>query len=519
MPPSADCGAASTRPDTPRKVRLRWLQLGLLALVLVGATGCAGDVVLSPAGPIANGPVDWFGRARSLFGLFMMLGIAWLMSVDRARINYRLVIGGVGLQVILAFVTLSPPGRVVFGGVNKGVSQILAYTEEGASFLFGDLARYGTLPVSESVLPPPGPGATPEAVTAWLERAKRRPVKSPPGAETKFVGVGAYVAFGILPTIIFFSSLMAVLYYLGVMQQLVRGLAWLMQRTMKTSGAETLSAAGNIFVGQTEAPLLIHPFIKDMTNSELMAVMTGGFATVAGGVMVAFVALLSSVFPDIAGHLLCASIMSAPAALVVAKIMVPEPDPTASKTYGSLKVELPITDANVIDAAARGASEGLRLALNVGAMLLSFTCLIALINGIVGAVGGLIAPAVGLEGAITLQRIFGWVLQPVAWCMGVPWQDAGVVGGLMGVKTVINEFIAYMMLADVAPNFVSHRSMIISTYALCGFANFASIAIQLGGISPLAPERRGDLARLGLRAMIGGTLAAFMTACVIGTMI
>ena len=502
----------------------RWPILAAALLVLpwlVGCGGATGDTT-NVAGLVKDMaiPADPFGRVRSFFGLFLMVALAFALSNGRQHINRRLIVAGVLLQVALGVFTLSPPGRWVFGGVNDGVGQVLAYTEEGASFLFGDLARVGTLPVGRSVVPPPTGPASAEEVQAWLERAKRAPVELPKNEGTwRFVNIGAYVAFGVLPTIIFFSSVMAVLYYLGVMQLLVRGIAWLMQKTMRTSGAETLSAAGNIFVGQTEAPLLIRPFVKEMTNSELMAVMTGGFATVAGGVMVAFVAILHPVFPDIAGHLLCASIMSAPAALVIAKIMVPEPDPSASKTYGTLKADLPNTDANVIDAAARGASEGLALALNVGAMLLAFISLIALLNGIVGAVGGLVAPWFGYEGPITLQLLLGVALAPLAWCMGVPWADAGLVGGLLGVKTILNEFYAYVLLAEEAPQFSSPRSMIIATYALCGFANFSSIAIQLGGISPLAPERRGDLARLGLRAMVGGTLAAFMTACVIGMLI
>ena len=464
-------------------------------------------------------PVDWFGRIRSGLGLLLMLGIALGMSNARALVRWRLVATGLALQIVLGVATLSGPGRATFGAVNAGVQQLLAYTEEGAAFLFGDLARANAVPVGQSVLPPPPAGADKAVIDAWVEKARRAPTVVKADGQWRFVNVGAYVAFGVLPTIIFFSSLMTVLYHLGVMQQLVRGLAWLMQKTMGTSGAETLSAAGNIFFGQTEAPLLIAPFVKDMTLSELMAVMTGGFATVAGGVMVAYVALLYPVFPDIAGHLLAASIMSAPAALVVAKIIVPEPDPTASATYGALKITLKRTDVNVIDAAARGAGEGLRLAMNVGAMLLAFTCLVALANGIVGGIGGLFAPLFGIEEPITLQLLLGLLLQPLAWCMGVPWEDAGVIGGLLGVKTILNEFYAYVLLADVAPSLSSPRSLIICAYALCGFANFASIAIQLGGISPLAPNRRQDLARLGLRAMIGGTLAAFMTACVIGMLI
>ncbi len=508
----------------------------MVGLALATLTGCAegGAGSIGPGLVVgADIPVDWFGRFRSAIGLGLMIGVAYLMSNARQRVRWRLVAAGLALQIVLGFATLSGPGRVVFGAVNVGVQRLLSYTEEGAAFLFGDLARYNSLPVGSSVIPPPtakdsaveGAGERAKqawldrATRSWLERAKRSPTVAPEKGPWRFVSVGAYVAFGVLPTIIFFSALMSVLYHVGLMQQLVRGLAWLMQRTMHTSGAETLSAAGNIFVGQTEAPLLVRPFVKDMTMSELMAVMTGGFATVAGGVMVAFVAILQPVFPDIAGHLLCASIMSAPAALVVAKIIVPEPDPTKSTTYGKLKIVLPKTDANVIDAAARGAGEGLRLALNVGAMLLAFIALIALANGIVGAVGSLVTPWFGVTEPITLQLLLGLALKPVAWCMGVTWADAGLIGSLLGIKTVLNEFYAYVLLSEQASTLVSTRSLVICTYALCGFANFSSIAIQLGGLSPLAPERRQDLAQLGLRAMVGGTLAAFMTACVIGMMI
>jgi CNT family concentrative nucleoside transporter len=295
------------------------------------------------------------------------------------------------------------------------------------------------------------------------------------------------------------------------MQLAVRGVAWVMQRTMRTSGAETLSAAGNIFVGQTEAPLLIKPFIERMTYSELMAVMTAGFATVAGGVLAAYVGILLPYFPDIAGHLIAASVMSAPAALVAAKLMIPE---TAEpETAGSLDVSVQRQDVNVIDAAARGASEGLHLALNVGAMLLAFIALIYLVNGLLAWGGGL----VGLEG-ITLERLLGWALAPLAWLMGVSWSDAPTVASLMGVKTVLNEFFAYIQLAGILerPASLEPRSVIIVTYALSGFANFSSIAIQLGGIGGIAPSRRHDLSRLGLRAMIAGSIAAFMTATVAG---
>lgn len=491
--------------------------VGIVLLVLAsGGCGEAGGTTETAAGALTIEP-DPAGRVRSFFGLWLMLGLAYALSSARRQVNVRLVLTGVILQVALGVLTLSTPGRALFGAVNEGVDRLLAYTEEGAAFVFGDLARGRSLAVGESVLPPPDE-SSPDAVAAWTERAKQANVRVSSDRPPAFVRVGGQLAFAVLPTIIFFSSLMAVLYHLGVMQRIVGALAWLMQSTMRTSGAETLSAAGNIFFGQTEAPLLVRPFIKDMTNSELMALMTGGFATIAGGVMVAFVALLQSVFPDIAGHLLCASMMSAPAALVVAKIMVPEADPTASKTFGRMQVDLSTTDTNLIDAAARGATDGLRLAANVGAMLIAFIALIALLNGIVGAIGAVVGPWVGYQGPVTVQLLVGVALQPLAWCMGVRWADSAAVASLLGAKTVINEFYAYVLLAEEAPR-LAPRSMVIATYALCGFANLSSVAIQLGGISPLAPNRRVDLARLGLRAMIGGTLAAFMTACVIGMMI
>jgi concentrative nucleoside transporter, CNT family len=308
--------------------------------------------------------------------------------------------------------------------------------------------------------------------------------------------------------------LMTLLYYLGVMQLVVRGFAWIMVRTMGTSGSESLSAAGNVFVGQTEAPLLVKPFVKTMTMSELHAVMTGGFATVAGGVMAAYVGMLIAFFPDIAGHLIAASVMSAPAALAVSKIMYPETE--ESVTRGSIRIEMERPDANAIDAAARGASEGLYLALNVGAMLLAFIALLALLNGVLGYLGGWIGYP-----ALSIQLFLGWLGAPLAWLMGTPWQDAVAVGVLIGEKTALNEFVAYLHLAQMLQEGqeLSARAVVIATYALAGFANFSSIAIQIGGIGGLAPERRSDLSRLGLRAMVGGTLAAFMTASVVGMLI
>lgn len=460
-----------------------------------------------------QGP-DWFGRLRSFFGVFLMMAVAYGLSRDRRRIDWRLVTIGVLLQVVLAVLTLSPPGRWFFGFFNELVLALLDNTAAGSTFLFGDLATHNNLPVSTSVVPMPDGDPA-----AWAAGAKMAPLLPPDGRPWRWVHVGAFFAFGVLPTIIFFSSLMAVTYHLGLMQKVVQALAMVMQKTMRTSGAETLSAAGNIFLGQTEAPLLVRPFLGSMTESELMAIMVGGFANVAGGVMAAYVGILSGVFPDIAGHLLTVSIMSAPGSLLLAKMLIPEPDREKCVTYGHTKIALPKTDANLIDAAARGASEGLTLALNVGAMLLAFIALIAMFNGIVGWAGALPCRIGGLlcfEQQLSLELMLGFVLRPVAYLMGVPWADSQAVGSLLGIKTILNEFYAYLSLAEVAPSFVSRRSLVICTYALCGFANFGSIAIQIGGLSPLAPERRADLARIGLLAMIGGTLSTFMAACVIG---
>ncbi len=430
-------------------------------------------------------------RAVSLLGLGVFVFIAWLASVNRNAVRWRVVVWGLGLQMVFAaLILLTWPGREFFAFLNTLFTELIGYTESGARFIFGNLVM-NNVPVG----PAPGPMAPIEETVGWAN-------------------TGAFFAFTVLPTIIFFSSLMTLLYYIGVMQFVVRIFARLMMRTMGTSGSESLSAAGNIFVGQTEAPLLVKPFVKTMTNSELHAVMTGGFATVAGGVMAAYVGMLIAFFPDIAGHLIAASVMSAPAALAISKVMYPETE--ESLTAGEVRVELEQVDANAIDAAARGASEGLFLALNVGAMLLAFIALLALINGLLGWAGGL----VGMEW-LSLQLILGWLGAPLAFLMGTPWHDAYAVGVLIGEKTALNEFVAYLHLAQMlqAGELVSPRSVVIATYALCGFANFSSIAIQIGGISGLAPERRSDLSRLGLRAMIGGTLAAFMTACVVGILI
>ena len=477
----------------------RWawaLLTGAALLCLCGAVFGQEPNIQQVLAEKARQPTTWAMRGQSLVGIPILLGIAWVFSNDRKKIAWRTVAWGIGLQVIFALLVLkTAPGEWLFAQLNSVVMTLLGFTEEGSRFLFGGLVD-STLVVQ--YVDPQNPGAP--AV----------PAVAPDGLRMVAAN-GSFLAFNVLPTIIFFSSLMAVLYHLGVMQFLVKGMAAVMFRTMGTSGAETLSASANIFVGQTEAPLVVRPYVDKMTMSELMAVMTGGFATVAGGVMAAYVGMLSHVFPDIAGHLIAASVMSAPAALVVAKIMWPETGQPA--TSGSMKMDVEKLDINVIDAAARGASEGLKLALNVGAMLLAFLALVAMINAGVGWAGGL----VGLEG-LTLQTLVGYVFQPLAWAMGVPAAECQAVGQLLGIKTILNEFVAYLQLAELAPQ-LSYRSLVIVTYALCGFANLGSIGIQLGGIGGIAPTRRSDLARVGFRAMIAGTLAAFLTANIAGALV
>jgi concentrative nucleoside transporter, CNT family len=399
-------------------------------------------------------------RLISLMGLFFMIGVAYLLSNDKKNINWKTVISGVLLQVFLGLIILKTGfGHKVFETARSTFQSVLDFTNEGSRFIFGSL--------------------------------------------TDFSKNGFIFFTMVLPTIIFMSSLMSVLYHLGIMQFVIKIVAKVMVKIMGTSGAESLAAAANIFAGQTEAPLVIKPFIDKMTKSELMSLMTGGMATVAGGVLAAYVG-----FGIDAGHLLAASVMSAPAALVVAKLLVPETQ--KSETSGEVKVSLPKNSANLIDAAASGASEGMKLAINVGAMLLAFIALIAMINGLLGFTGGLF----GLP-SLSLELITGYLFAPVAWIMGVDWSECRAVGSLLGKKLIINEFVAYLDLKDQLTT-LSPRAVAISTYALCGFANFSSIAIQVGGIGTIAPNRRKDLAVLGIRSLIGGTLACFMTACIAG---
>ena len=411
-------------------------------------------------------------RLTSLFGLFVMMGIAWLMSSNRKKVSLRVVGGGLLLQFVFALLIFyTPPGRIFFEFLGEMFNSLLACVNEGTEFLF-----------------------------------KGHVLDNELNAHTKEGHEIGLLALKILPTIIFFSAFMSILYHIGVVQFVIRGMAWAMQRTLRTSGAESLSAAANIFVGQTEAPLVIKPYVATMTNSELMAIMVGGFATVAGGVL----ALYVSIGID-AGHLLVASVISAPAALLIAKLLRPEVD--EPQTLGDVRVDVPKQSVNIIDAVAQGTITGVKLAINVGAMLIVFLALIAVVNGILGWVN---------EGW-SLQVIFGYLFWPFAWLMGVEAADCSRVGELLGIKMAANEAVAYFKMYEwegtEGLTQLSARSKVIATYALCGFANFASIGIQIGGIGPLAPKRQGDLARLGLKAMLGGTLAAFMTACIAGILL
>jgi len=438
---------------------------------------------------------SWTERCTGILGIIFIIAVAWLMSTNRRGVSWRVVAYGIFLQFVLAVVVLKTDvGRLLFDGANSMVVKILGFSVEGSRFVFGNLVALN-VPVGI-----PGEGAA--AHMAQL---------APTGA---FANTGAFFAFAVLPTIIFFSALTAILYYFGILQFVVRGISRVMQYTLKTSGAESFSTAANIFLGQTEAPLLVKPFIKNMTKSEIMAVMSGGFATVSGGVLVAFVGMLVAHFPDIAGHLLAASVMSAPASLVIAKIMVPETE--VPLTLTTRKIEVEITDTNVFDAATRGTSDGLYLCINVAAMLIAFVALIAFFNWILGSIGGMFgAPD------LSLDLIFSFFFSPFAFLLGVPWEDATSVGKLLGLKTAINEFVAYLNLADLLNNgaFKNPKSVVIATYALCGFANFASIGVQIGGLSAIAPTRRQDFAALGFRAMVAGTFACLLSAAIAGILL
>jgi len=420
--------------------------------------------------------------AFGLFGLAVLIGIAWLFSNNKRRVDWKLVITGVSLQVAFAaLVLLVPGGKDVFDSIGRGFVKILSFVNAGSTFIFGNLMDINTY--------------------------------------------GFIFAFQVLPTIIFFAALMGVLYHLGVMQAIVRAMAWVITKVMRVSGAETTSVCASVFIGQTEAPLTVRPYIPKMTESELITMMIGGMAHIAGGVLAAYVGMLGGGDPEqqafYAKHLLAASIMAAPATLVIAKILIPETGEPL--TRGTVKMEVEKNTANIIDAAAAGAGDGLRLALNIGAMLLAFIALIALVNWPLSWFGEVTGISAAIGKPFDLATIFGYVLAPLAWVIGTPWQDASTVGSLIGQKVVINEFVAYLQLADIVNGKVAgvtltDQGRLIATYALCGFANFSSIAIQIGGIGGLAPERRQDLARFGLRAVLGGSIATFMTATIAGVL-
>ena len=405
------------------------------------------------------------GHFSGLIGIFTLLFIAFLLSENKKNINIKTIAIGLGLQFLFAvFILKTPFGTPIFSFLDKAITTLISFSDSGANFLF----------------------------TSYI------------------VGVGFHpglinFAFKTLPTIIFFSSLVSVLYHFGVIQILVKFIARAMQKTMGTSGSETLSVAGNIFLGQTESPLMVRPFIDKMTKSELMAVMTGGFATVSGGVLAIYVSWLSNI-PGIAGHLLAASVMSAPAALVIAKIIYPETK--VSDTMGDLNIDIKQSHTNGMEALSTGATDGLKLAANIAAMLIAFISFVAMINFFLAFLG------------TSMEAIFGFIFRPLAWTMGVPWNEAQIVGMLMGKKIVLTELIAFGDLQRIiSDGMISERTAIISTYALCGFSNFGSIGIQLGGIGAMAPNRKKDLAKLVTKAMFGGALASWLTATIAGLLI
>jgi len=404
-------------------------------------------------------------QLTGIIGIIVLLGIAYLLSNNRKLINLNIIAWGLGLQISFAFIILKTPlGKALFSYLNVIIIKLIGFADAGSDFLF------------KSFVP-----------------------------EVGYHLALVNFAFRALPVIIFFSSLIAVTYHFGIIQFIIKKIAFIMEKTMKTSGAETLSVSANIFVGQTEAPILIRPYISSMTKSELMTVMVGGFATVAGSVMALYVSWLNNI-PSIAGHLLAASVMSAPAALMIAKIIYPETE--KPKTFDSKNIDVNTTDTNAMDAIGRGATDGMKLAANVAAMLIAFISMVAMVNFILGYAN------------TSLQEILGFIFKPIAWTMGIPWDEAKIVGTLMGEKIVLTELIAFGDLSNlIEQNLLSERSSIIASYALCGFANFGSIGIQLGGIGAMAPERRNDLSNLVIKAMIGGALASWLTASIAGILI
>jgi len=414
--------------------------------------------------------------AFGLFGLAVLISVALAFSNNRGSIDWKQIVAGVGLQIAFAvIVIIVPGGREFFDAISKVFVKIVDFALIGGQFIFGDLSNADEF--------------------------------------------GFIFAFQVLPTIIFFASLMGVLYHIGLMQKIVQGMAWVMLKVLRVSGSESLSVAANVFIGQTEAPLVVRPYIAKMTESELFTMMVGGMATIAGAVLAAYIAMLGGTDEAArlfyARHLLAASVMAAPATIVISKLLRPETE--ESLTKGTVHLEIEKTATNVIEAAANGAADGVKLSLNVAGMLLAFFALITMINYPLEWVGQVTGIEELAGETLSMSLILGYILSPLAWIIGVPWNEAVIVGGLIGEKIVINEFVAYLHLGQIKDTLSTH-SVLISTYALCGFANFSSIAIQLGGIGGLAPNRRSDIARLGLRAVLGGTLATMMTATIAGVL-
>jgi CNT family concentrative nucleoside transporter len=414
--------------------------------------------------------------AFGLFGLAVLISVAYAFSRHKKSIDWKQVAAGVSLQIVFAIIVIMVPGgREFFNAISRVFVKVIDFAMVGAAFIFGDLAN---------------------------------------ASEFGFI-----FAFQVLPTIIFFASLMGVLYHIGLMQKIVQGMAWVMLKIMRVSGSESLSVAANVFIGQTEAPLVVRPYIAKMTESELFTMMVGGMATIAGAVLAAYIAMLGGTDEAqrlfYARHLLAASVMAAPATIVIAKLLRPETE--ESLTKGTVHLDVEKTATNVIEAAANGAADGVKLSLNVGGMLLAFFALITMVNFPIAWFGQVTGIETFIGQTLSLSIILGYVLSPLAWIIGIPWSEATIVGGLIGEKIVINEFVAYMHLGGIKET-LSEHSVLISTYALCGFANFSSIAIQLGGIGGLAPNRRSDIARLGMRAVLGGTLATMMTATIAGVL-
>ena len=421
---------------------------------------------------------------RGVVGYLTIVGLCYVLSSNRCAIKWRPVIWGLGLQFALAALVLNPvAGEIAFSWIDRVISALLACADAGVDFLFTSTQKHQVM-----IFDP----VTDQPVTQTVIGHMSPVLKN--------------FAFSILPVVIFFSALTTLLYHAGIMQRVVSGMSKLMRRALGTSGAETLSATANIFVGQTEAPLLIRPFIEKMTRSELFSVMVCGFATVAGAALGMYVGILRHI-PGIAGHLVTASIMAAPGALALAKIV--EPEVGSPVTAGDVELSLESEHANAIDAISSGATEGMKLVLNMAAMLVAFVSMVALINALLGMI------PLGNDSVLSIERMLGWFFAPLAWLMGVPWHEAGPLGVLLGEKLVLTELIAYIHLGEQSAIF-SPRTSVIGSYALCGFANLASVGIQLGGIGAMAPSRRGDLARLGLKSMFIGTLVSCMSATLAG---